>query len=201
MILSALTGTNADLFPKVLNLYAPTGARILDMTYGKGVFWKSMPEHGFQLHTNDLVQEADTHEDFRKMSFSDGSFEVVVLDPPYAYSPKSTVKESIAGCYGLNNSVDISDMKKVVELYEAGVREAYRLLSNGGVLVLKTQDIIQSGKQWWMHVRMMSQPGFFCEDLFVLVQNQTPAVDPKWKVQRHARKNHSFFVVLRKTEI
>lgn len=198
-VLSAMMGSNADLFPSVLKLYAPLGSRVLDMTFGKGVFWRNVPQGGYLLTSNDLIQPADMHEDFRRMSFPDQSFDVVVLDPPYAYSPKSTVKESIAGCYGLNNSVDISNMQKVLELYEGGISEARRLLTKNGILIVKTQDIIQSNRQWWMHCKMMNQPGFLCEDLFVLVQDSIPASDPKWINQAHARKNHSFFVVLRKT--
>lgn len=147
MILSATTGGNADLFPNILEVYSGPGARILDMTYGKGVFWKNIPAGKYNVTTNDMIQKADHQQDFRKMSFESGSFNAVVLDPPYAYSPKSTVKESIAGCYGLNNSVDISNMQKVLELYEDGIREARRLLSKEGILIVKTQDIIQAGKR------------------------------------------------------
>jgi tRNA G10 N-methylase Trm11 len=199
MILSAAIGTNADLFPSILAIYAKKGDRILDMTFGKGVFWKNVDSSRYLVKTNDLVTGADLHEDFRKLtSQSDGSYDLVVLDPPYAYSPKGTIKDSINKCYRVDDSVDISTMAKVRQLYEDGIREARRLLVPGGYLVCKTQDIVQAGKQWWMHPWVMAQEGFNCEDLFVLVQSTCPASDPKWKTQRHARKNHSFFVVLKK---
>lgn len=199
MILTAKVGTNADLFPDILALYAKPGTSILDATFGKGVFWRNVDRSQYTVLTNDLVTEADTHLDFRNLStYTDSSLDMVVLDPPYAYSPKSTVKPSIANCYGLNNSVDISNMTKVKELYAAGITEARRVLRPGGLLIVKTQDIIQAGKQWWMHLWVMEQQNFVCEDLFVLVQSTKPANDPKWKQQLHGRKNHSFFVVLRK---
>lgn len=199
MILTAKTGNNGDLFPGILELYAKDGDRILDATYGKGVFWKNVDRSKYHVTTNDLVTEADLHLDFRSIHvLNNESLNMVVLDPPYAYSPKNTIKHSIASCYGLNNSVDISNMTKVRSLYQGGIDEAHRLLKCGGVLVVKTQDIIQAGKQWWMHTWVMQQPKFECEDLLVLVQDHTPAQDPKWKKQLHARKNHSFFVVLRK---
>lgn len=54
-----------------------------------------------------------------------------------------------------------------------------------------------SGKQCWMHVeiqRMGEKMGLFMEDLFVLVQKTQPA--SRWPMQYHARKNHSYFLVL-----
>lgn len=199
MILSAMAGSNADFFPSVLSIYAKPNDRILDMTYGKGVFWSKVDRSVYRLTTNDLVMPADTSLDFRDTKMPDASFEGIIFDPPYAYSPKGTVKASIADCYRLNDSVDISSMKKVLELYESGIAEARRLLVHKGVLIVKCQDIVEGGKQWWMHNKIMELPGFFCEDLMVLVQRSIPTSDPKWKQQLHARKNHSFFVVLRKT--
>lgn len=35
-VLTATTGTNADLLPKIFRLYVPEGSRVADVTYGKG---------------------------------------------------------------------------------------------------------------------------------------------------------------------
>jgi hypothetical protein len=200
-VLSAVVGDNGDLFPSILQVYVPLGAKVLDMTYGKGVFWRQVRREDYDLTTNDLVADADLSLDFRKMDdLETGAWDAIVLDPPYAYSPKGTMKKSIADCYRPNDSVDISTMAKVQELYLGGITEARRLLKPNGILIVKAQDIVQAGKQWWMHLWMMSHEGFLCEDLFLLVQKSIPTSDPKWKIQRHARKNHSFFVVLRKTK-
>ena len=40
LIFSAYVGNNSDIFPKVLKLHVEDGAKIADVTYGKGVFWK-----------------------------------------------------------------------------------------------------------------------------------------------------------------
>lgn len=199
MILSSKSGTNANIFPDILLLYAKVGDRILDATYGLGVFWKNVDTKSYRLTKNDLITVADVSSDFRNLPFVASFFDMVVLDPPYAYSPKGTMKDSISKCYQ-NNGVNIVNMKAVLKLYRDGIAEAKRVLSDGGVLVVKCQDIVESGKQWWMHTYLMQSDGFICEDLFVLMQNVVPALDPKWKKQRHARKNHSFFVVLRKSD-
>lgn len=197
MIVSAKVGTNADIFPDVLELYAPAGSKIVDLTYGKGVFWKNVDKSKYNLVTNDLVTEADHHCDFRNTPFPDNDFDMAILDPPYMHSSGS-IKESIASCYANNTSVRLRNQKEVRQLYFDGIAEARRILKKGGILAIKCQDMIESGKQNWNHVQFMNAEGFECEDLFVLVQSTIPARDPKWSKQYHARRNHSFFVILRK---
>lgn len=198
MILSAKVGTNADIFPDVLEIHAKDGWKILDATYGKGVFWQKVNRTRYEVITNDLVTNADRHEDFRKLSFGDSTLDMMVLDPPYAYNPKNTLKESISGCYQNNTSVFLPNMDAVRKLYLDGISEARRVLRKNGILAIKSQDMIQAGKPHWIHKELMDSDGFICEDLYVLVQSSIPACDPKWKRQLHARKNHSFFLIMRK---
>ena len=194
MILTAKVGTNADQFPDILNIYAPEGSRILDMTYGKGVFWRKVDRDKYFVVANDLVTAADVRADFRTMPFMDETFDVVVLDPPYA-SHGSPMKASIDRCYqGGILSVKSSD--GVEALYREGIAEARRLLRPKGILILKVQDEIESGKQVWNHAKYLAMPGWRSEDLFVMVFSGVPT--QRWKHQLHARKNHSYFLVHRK---
>ena len=43
IVVSAHIGGNAELFPKILKLHVPKGAKIADITWGLGVFWKKVP--------------------------------------------------------------------------------------------------------------------------------------------------------------
>jgi hypothetical protein len=195
--LSAKFGDNSDLFPDILRLYVAPGSWVADVTYGKGVFWKRIPEGEYNLLASDIGDGVDA----RKLPYTDGEIDCVVLDPPYIYSPKGTIKASISNCYSLNQERGgdlLVNQKAVVNFYLEAMWEARRVLRDNGVLILKCKDTIESGKQFWMHVRLMGVPGWYCEDLFVLVQKSTPTMDPKWGKQKHARKNHSYFLVLRK---
>jgi hypothetical protein len=52
------------------------------------------------------------------------------------------------------------------------------------------------------HVELINEfikYGYICEDLFVIVRNNKPGVSRILK-QRHARKNHSYFLVFRKID-
>jgi len=193
-VLTAKVGTNADLFPSILEIYVPDGSVVADVTFGRGVFWRQVDASRYRLLATDLAIDGI---DARRLPYSNASIDVEVFDPPYMHASGS-IKESIAGCYRNNTSIQLRNQKEVRQLYFDAAREAHRVLKTKGILIVKCKDMVEAGKQVWNHVTFMSLPGFACEDLFVLVQNTQPAMDPKWSRQFHARKNHSFFVVLRK---
>lgn len=194
MILTAKMGTNADQFPDILSIYAPEGSKILDMTYGRGVFWRKVDRSKYRLITNDLVTSADIKADFRQTPFLNASFDVIVLDPPYAAHGKA-LKSSIDSCYK-TGTIEVKSSIGVTDLYMAGIKEAQRLLKPKGILILKVQDEIESGKQVFNHVKYLSLEGWITEDLFVMVFSGIPCA--RWPYQRHARKNHSYFIILRR---
>ena len=194
-VVTACIGNNADLFPNVLAIYVPLKSRVLDMTWGKGVFWRNVDTSLYDLVRNDLFEAADVHENFRKMSFLDESFDAVVLDPPYM---RTNNKHGVMASNYRNRDINLRTHTAIIELYKEGATEAWRLLRSGGVLIIKCQDEVESRRQRWSHVELMSLDGFLCEDLFVLVRSGIPLRGRCQDVQHHGRKNHSFFVIHRK---
>ena len=79
LVVSAHVGTNADVFPQVLGLHVPTGARIADVTYGKGVFWRKIQEDDYDLLATDIA----TGVDCRALPYGATTLDAVVFDPPY----------------------------------------------------------------------------------------------------------------------
>jgi hypothetical protein len=195
VILTAKQSNNDELFADIVSLYVKECAEILDATYGLGNFWKLIDVSKYRLIRNDLYKDGlEMKVDFRNLPLSDDSLDVVVLDPPYAQHG-TPMKASIAEPYGCDCRGPKSE-KEVLEWYRDGAAESNRVLRDGGLLILKTQDSIESGKQVWKHAELLNLPGFLCEDLFVLVQKAIPAA--RWSHQKHARKNHSYFLVHRK---
>lgn len=128
-VLTAKVGTNADLFPEVLRLYVQDGAKVADVTYGKGVFWKGVNTLMYDLYATDLATDGV---DLRALPYGNEEFDALVLDPPYIYNPKDTVKASISEPYKVNTTgLGLTTIDAVVELYTAGIDEAYRVLKPG----------------------------------------------------------------------
>lgn len=196
-ILTARVGRNAGLFADVLKLYVPEGSRVLDMTFGKGLFWTETDASRYALVSMDKYLPAMVQADLRALPFRAEAFDAAVLDPPYGqHGKKMPIKASIAKVYNLAQGDAPTSWREVLTLYILGVVEATRMLRIGGVLIIKCQDQQESGRQHWIHARLLELAGYDSEDLFVLVQPTTPAM--RHDYQRHARKNHSYFIVLRK---
>jgi hypothetical protein len=89
--------------------------------------------------------------------------------------------------------------------YFGTLKETYRLLQDEGILVLKCQDVVSSGKNHFSHCLVMNmalQVGFYPKDLFILMaKNRINSFNgEKWKNQYHARKHHSYFWVFQKSK-
>ena len=192
--MSAYAGRNDLLIAEVSRLFIRDGDVVADVTYGKGGFWSSVDQTRFVLKSTDL----STGVDFRSLPYDDGSIDVVVLDPPYIYNPKATVKASISGSYNINASQEsYATTDAVIGMYRDGMREALRVLVPGGLLWVKCQDGIESGKPRWNHVTLAligKELGYEMRDLFVLLQLSTPTI--RWPHQFHARKNHSYLWIM-----
>jgi hypothetical protein len=59
VVLSATVGGNAEVFLQVLALHVPLGARVADVTWGKGVFWQGVPEGAYEVLATDLQSGVD----------------------------------------------------------------------------------------------------------------------------------------------
>lgn len=204
LIFSTYVGSNANVFSKILDLHVKLGAKIADVTYGKGAFWRNVITSKYQLVATDLTKGVDC----RKLPFKDSSFDVVVFDPPYMEGFFRDKQESKAGAGSHKSFQDqytsgdeTYKQRKwqdaVLELYEEGGKEALRVLGSNGVLIIKCQDAVSGNRQHLTHVdiiQVYAEFGFFCKDLFVVVRPNKPGMSRVIK-QIHARKNHSYFLV------
>ena len=199
LVFSAYVGGNDDLFPQILDLYVAEGSVVADVTYGKGVFWRNVPDERYDLRATDIQDGVDC----RSLPYEDGEIDCVVLDPPYMHTPGGTAHSSHDPFerYYRNNGTGNRTARKyhdaVLALYEEAGEEAHRVLRDRGVLIVKCQDEVCANRQRFTHVEIMQayeEMGFVAEDLFVVVRQNRPGVSRTVR-QVHARKNHSYFLV------
>jgi len=204
LVFTAYQGTNEDVFPQLISLYVLPGSTVADVTYGRGVFWKKVPNGQYRLLTTDLRDGIDC----RKLPYKEATLDCVVFDPPYMHTPGGTahVNHQNYETYYRNNVADNGSGKKyheaVLDLYFKSAREAHRVLRNEGIYIVKCGDEFCANQQRLTHVELvneLTQNGFIIEDLFVLLRNNRPGVSRVIR-QVHARKNHSYFLVFRKSK-
>ena len=197
LIYTARAANNNEVFRDILRLYVPEGSAIADLTWGRGNFWVGIDRSKYKLVRLDKYAPCDVKADFRAVPLADESQDAVVFDPPYVTRMgfKRRSKQNPNGsnqkfAFGLDASGPKNE-REIDELYAAGTAEARRILKRGGILILKTMDT-----QKRRHVELANLTGFKLIDLFVVVTKGKPPSKPY--AQKHARKNHSYFMVFRK---
>ena len=86
-------------------------------------------------------------------------------------------------------------------MYIDSMKEFYRVLKTGGILIFKCQDKVSSGKQYMTHCFIYNEAvkiGYYPKDLFVLLAKNRIVADWQAQNQKNARKFHSYFWVLEK---
>lgn len=205
IVMSAHVSGNADVFPQILDLHVPDGAKIADVTFGTGVFWKQVDLSRYELLATDLA----TGVDCRALPYQDESLDAIVIDPPYMEGLLRNNKNHKAGAgshaafreyYSNGDEVSTGGPKwhgAVTDLYYRAGAEAKRVLKDKGIAIVKCQDEVSANRQCLTHVEIINhyqELGFYTKDLFVIVRQNKASV-ARLKKQVHARKNHSYFLI------
>ena len=202
LVFSAGVASNDEVFPDILSLYVAPGSVVADVTYGRGVFWRRAPEGVFRALATDIA----TGTDCRELPYQDGAIDCVVFDPPYMHTPGGTAHVNHQNYEGYYQNNRANSGKKyheaALDLYFTAAQEAWRVLRPGGIYIVKCQDEVCANIQRFTHIEVINELttyGFVAEDLFVVVRKGKPGVSRMLR-QAHARKNHSYFLVLLKPE-
>lgn len=190
-MIKSISYDQTEILSWIMELYCPNGFDV-DPTFGRGGFYRDgrIPLPRF---CSDMVPRFEhvLERDCRNLRITDRVFWSVLFDPPFIHAPG---KKSIIG----NRFSGYPRQRDLHGLYYRSLEEFHRILCPGGFVVFKCQDIVESGKQVWNHMIITvtaERVGFALKDLFVLAAKHRIEGKNHGK-QRHARKFHSYFLVL-----
>ncbi len=191
------------LIKSILELHCDGADIDADVTFSKGQFYKNSilnrPGWASDIQPQlPFVIEADC----RQLPVGDQSFNVVMFDPPFLATTGPSLSKS-TGNKTVNRFGSFPSEPELFEFYRGSLRELYRVTKDKGVVIIKCQDKVSSGIQILSHVDlcvMAESQGFYVKDLFVLVAKTRLTPDWQCQRQRHARKFHSYFLVLERNQ-
>lgn len=189
--------SETELVLNMLKLYNGGEGVDLDPCYSTGNVWKgeALPHPKRIGDISPARPEITTMDTTQLAAEKDASLASIFFDPPFLPSGKSGT-----GLMSARFS-HFETMKDLYEMYEKSLQAFVRVLRKGGVLFFKCQDLVNFNRQHLIHVWIVNKAvelGFEVMDLFVLYKDKTPMMSSQWRNQVHARKNHCFYLVLKK---
>ena len=199
--------TNAQMIQDVHRLgYLKDEDRILDPTYGRGTWWRLWrPEilWGMTLDMDDPWKAKEGHPDprwdFRCMGSPDEEFDAVAFDPPYVCvgGRETTTIQGMHDAYGMGNAPTTPE--GVQHDINAGLVECKRVVKKGGIVLVKCQSYVTSGKLFpgtFLTWQFATEIGFQLVDHLCHISGARP--QPAGRRQVHARRNQSDLLILRR---
>jgi hypothetical protein len=181
---------DASLLEHMLVLYPRTPPKVIvDVTWGKGRMWRGVNVQPLGLDL-DPGRAKDAIADYCFLPLKDNSVDVLVFDPPHLV--KTGSPGVIKGLY--------SEYLRESDPLLPFMLEAKRVLVDEGVIFVKVCDFVTSARYHWRivdTVLAIRQAGMCPCDLIIKTRPSGVIEHPFWKSQRHARKRHSYWLVVR----
>jgi hypothetical protein len=183
-----------EIIKSILKLNVKDETFDLDPTYSKGIFYKTGEIKEPKLKFDKNPQTEDTSKaSFEKLPILDKTVNSIMFDPPFIINGSGVIKNRF-GCYK-----NIRELKKS---YKKALIEFNRILKKKGVIAFKCMDtVVGNSNQFILNhiINISRQLGYRPKDQYILL-NDNKIYCNKWKNQHHARKCHSYFLVLEKVK-
>ena len=198
MVISTIGYNQQDMINDICKLHVKDGFH-LDPTYSKGVFYKNGVVPQPEIKCDLYPQTEDTMKsNANDLPFMDGEIKSIMFDPPFVAGFTKAKPTGIIG----ERFHGFRYIKDLWEWYDECLVEFHRILEKKGKLVFKCQDTVSSGKQWLSHVHIINKAeelGFYTKDMFVLLA-KSRLIGHNHANQQHARKFHSYFLILERKQ-
>jgi hypothetical protein len=141
--------------------------------------------------------------DFTAIPFADGSYDIIVFDPPHL--PTNAASENSSKIweksYGITSDGEGREGDNVSGMFIPFLKEAKRVLNKNGIVLAKIADIVHNHRYQWQHVDFVNatlEVGMTPCDLLIKCDPSAGNLQSsKWNNVKHLRKNHCYWIVVR----
>ena len=191
-VIKSIGYSQEEIINNILKLYNKNNPIEFDLCFNIGGFYKSgivsLPEVKSDIHP--LLPGVEKL-DVTNLPF-ENKFNCIIFDPPFLIKGGNSNYKMVErfSCF---NTFD-----ELIDFYRNSFISLQRALKNRGILILKTQDFVHARKNHIILpeiISMARDKGLKLIDLFILLSRSRII---NIKNQQHARKYHSYFLVLKK---
>lgn len=212
--------SNAEMIEAIVELgFLDRDMKVLDPTYGKGIWWKKFKPRKLVKH--DLILDGT---DFRNLPHRSNTFDAAAYDPPYVSvgGRDTTGIVAMFDAYGMTGAP--TSPRKLQRLINDGLKEMNRLVKpavrtehglKGGIIIVKCMSYVSSGKIFdgvYQTKKAARKLGLVLEDeLFHIRKSGGPQPGNRTKKlktgqvvasrQHHSRGNVSVALIFRKKKV
>lgn len=203
-IIKSVGSNQQDMINHILKLHNNGDPIDLDCTYSKGVFYKNGVVAEPKFKTDLSPQTDDTiASESSNLPFTDGQFKCIMFDPPFIIAGKTYASNKQGSSKIAKRFSAYENWDQLKDHWRDTLTELHRVLEDKGIVIMKMQNTISSGKNHFSHYMIMKHAietlGMYPKDEFVLnSKSKMTSFGGRWKNQLHAMKHHSYFMVFQK---
>ena len=214
-ISSVIQGNSAACIQAIFAIHFPVAETVIDLTWGKGRFWKWEHDRRIIGCDVDLRGGAQIIADYRAVPFGDQVCDVAVFDPPFIFSPglrgivgakrfflgspEGTTERFYAGSQAPNR-VQAPRNKRDLEAHTLVVMAEMQRIARLG-MILKGQNLItDQHPNWWTYqvIKIGLTLGMgWPEDELIQLSPAPRIHDPRWNRQMHFRRADCRYLIWR----
>lgn len=199
---SVIVGKDWDALGLLLNFHVRVpDPLVIDVTYNQGRMWTGLEIQPVRMDL-DPQWNVDVVGDFRAIPFPEGTFDVVVFDPPHLPNAghSATTCTDWETRYGITPTGREGD--NVSDYFQPFLLEAKRVLKPNGLVIAKIADLVHNHRYQWQHVDFIQAargiPGLTPCDCLIKRDPLAGRLNSgRWEKAHHLRKAHSYWIVVR----
>lgn len=195
-VIKSIQNSDKDVLVAVKTMFLNGENFDLDPTYSIGNFYKDIPKPKYCsdfLPIDESILKADAK---RLFFLNDNEIKSIVFDPPFMFEKRhrenlNIMKQRFSMFHG--------GFEELEQMYKGALKEFYRVLKDDGIVAFKCQDYTDSRTtltHCFVH-NWAIEIGFKIEDLFIMAFKGGRVWNSNL-TQKHARKYHSYWIILRK---
>ena len=194
-VIKSIQNSDRDVLVAVKTLFLNDENFDLDPCYSTGKFYEDLDRPLLKMDKEPKDDSIKQNDILNGIPLENSSIKSIVFDPPFMFGTHGQTKNNI-----MTKRFTMFDTWGELEfMYKKSLQEFYRILVKGGIIAFKCQDYTDS-KTTLTHCfvhNWAKDIGFKIEDLFIMVF-KGGRVWNSTLTQRHARKYHSYWIILKK---